>query len=217
MSKLAIEPFVLRGREVELHPLRVEHVPALAAASSQSRESYRYNPVPDGVDEAEAYVLRALRAQDEGLRIPFVIRWRAQVVGTTSYSDYQPWQWPDGSVLQRVSVPDSVEVGYTWLAASAQRTRCNSEAKFLLLRHAFEHWQVHRVAIRTDVRNQRSRQAIERLGAKLEGVLRAHMPGRDGTVRDSALYSIVREEWPELSARLQQRLAGHEDRARTED
>jgi RimJ/RimL family protein N-acetyltransferase len=93
------------------------------------------------------------------------------------------------------------------LAASAQRTRCNTETKYLLLRHAFEVWDVHRVAFRTDVRNEMSRVAIERLGAKLEGIRRADKPGRDGTVRDSIFFSIVRGEWPAVRAALERRLA----------
>lgn len=103
--------------------------------------------------------------------------------------------------------PDVVEIGGTWLAASAQRTRCNTEAKYLLLRHAFEVWDVHRVAFRTDVRNETSRAAIERLGAKLEGIRRADKPARDGIVRDSIFFSIVRAEWSVVGATLERRLA----------
>jgi RimJ/RimL family protein N-acetyltransferase len=99
-----------------------------------------------------------------------------------------------------------VEIGYTWLAASAQRTRCNTEAKFLLLQHAFETWEVHRVTIRTDERNQRSRAAIARLGAHFEGIRRAEKPGADGSVRDSAMFSIIAAEWPAIRARLRERL-----------
>ena len=109
--------------------------------------------------------------------------------------------------MQRTDRPDAVEVGSTWLAASAQRTRCNTEAKYLLLAHAFEGWEVHRVSLRTDERNERSRRAIERLGAQFEGIRRVDMPGQDGTVRNSACYSIVRAEWPAVRDRLQGFLA----------
>lgn len=178
----------------------------LAIAAAEDRKNYRFNPVPDGRAEAEAYIAAALRQQKEGERMPFAILWKDRVVGTTSYSEIRPWHWPEGSALQRHGRPDVVEIGHTWLAASAQRTRCNTEAKYLLLRHAFEVWDVHRVALRTDVRNEVSRAAIERLGAKLEGIRRADKPGRDGQVRDSIFFSIVRSEWPAVRARLEHRL-----------
>ena len=102
--------------------------------------------------------------------------------------------------------PDALEIGATWLSDLAQRTRCNTEAKYLMLTHAFDVWEVHRVALKTDERNTRSRRAIERLGAKLDGVRRADMPGQDGSVRSSAYYSIVRAEWPAVRATLEQSL-----------
>jgi RimJ/RimL family protein N-acetyltransferase len=194
----------LRGLEVELRPLEPSDVPALALASGESREHYRFNPVPDGLTQTEAYVERALTSKARGLRYPFVIEWQGRIVGTTSYSDFQPWQWEQGSRLQRHDAPDAVEIGYTWLALSAQRTSCNTEAKFLLLEQAFERWRVHRVCLQTDVRNERSRRAIERLGCKLDGILRAHKPGADGSVRSSAFYSLVAAEWPQARARLLQ-------------
>jgi RimJ/RimL family protein N-acetyltransferase len=101
-----------------------------------------------------------------------------------------------------------VEIGWTWLAADAQRTALNSEAKYLMLAHAFERWRVHRVSLQTDARNARSRAAIERIGARLDGVLRAQRPAADGTVRDSAYYTILDSEWPAVRARLEARL-GH--------
>ncbi len=149
-------------------------------------------------------VEKALRQQTLEQRIPFTILWCSRVVGTTSYYDYTPWEWPVGCDLQRADRPDTLEIGYTWLAASAQRTRCNTEAKYLLLSQAFDSWEVHRVSLRTDVRNERSRRAIERLGAQFEGVRRADMPGQDCTVRDSAFYSIVSAEWPQVQNRLRE-------------
>ena len=126
------------------------------------------------------------------------------VVGGTSYLDLQQWRWPPGSPLQRTDRPDALKIGATWLSASAQR--CNTEAKYLMLSHAFDVWLVHRVALKTDERNSRSRQAIERLGARVDGVRRADMPGQDGSVRSSAYYSIVRAEWPAVRARLEESL-----------
>jgi N-acetyltransferase len=139
--------------------------------------------------------------------MPFAIEWHDRVVGSTSYLDIQQWRWPAGSPLQRTDYPDSVEIGSTWLAASAQRTRCNTEAKYLLLTHAFDVWRVHRVCLKTDERNAKSRRAIERLGAAFEGVRRSDMPAQDGSVRSSAYYSIVPAEWPVVRKRLEDALA----------
>jgi RimJ/RimL family protein N-acetyltransferase len=107
-------------------------------------------------------------------------------------------------------VPDVVDIGYTWLAGPAQRTHVNTEAKLLMMTHAFEIWEVHRVALQTDVRNTRSRAAIERIGGQLDGIMRADRPGSDDTVRTSARFSIVAAEWPAVKARLTARLAGTE-------
>jgi len=198
---------VLEGATVTLRPLAISDAAALAAAAAESREHYVYTRVPDGVAEAESYIAGALRDRDDGRRMPFVTLWRDRVVGSTSYLDIEQWRWPAGSPHQRTDRPDVVEIGATWLSQSAQRTRCNTEAKLLMLRHAFDVWEVYRVALKTDERNLRSRQAIERLGARLDGVRRADMPGQDGSVRSSAYYSIVRAEWPAVSARLEAALA----------
>jgi RimJ/RimL family protein N-acetyltransferase len=196
----------LRGHDLWLRPLVRGDAAALAAAAAESRDSYDYSPVPNGIAEAEAYVDKALAMKVAGERHPFAIVWRERIVGSTSYADYQPWRWPEDCDLRREDRPDAVEIGYTWLAASAQRTACNTAAKFLLLQHAFETWAVHRVSLKTDARNERSRRAIERLGAKFDGVLRGHTRGQDCTVRDSAYYSILAAEWPDVSARLLARL-----------
>jgi len=192
----------LVGREVTLRPLGVDDVVALVAAAAESREHYGLSVVPEGPDAMRAYVARLLRQRDAGDRLPFVTVWRGRVVGSTSFIEPRVWDWPPGSALQRSDRPDVVEIGSTWLAASAQRTRCNTEAKLLMLAHAFERWQVHAVSFKTDERNARSRRAIERLGARFDGVRRADMPGADGTVRNSAHYSIVAAEWPAVRARL---------------
>ena len=192
----------LRGRDVLLRPLAVEDAVALAAAASESRENYLYNPVPDGEEQAKQYIERALMLRDRGERMPFVIIFLGKVVGTTSYAKLETWEWPQGSARQRRNIPDVVEIGGTWLAQSAQRTRCNTEAKFLLMSHAFDIWNVYRVSFRTDKRNERSRRAIERLRAKFEGIRRADMPSTDGNVRDSAYYSITLEEWPEVRSHI---------------
>jgi N-acetyltransferase len=199
-----MENLTLAGRHIRLEPLAMEHVPALVAAASESRASYRYSVVPDGEAAMRAYVAAAAEARAAAEHLPFATVRQAdgRVIGTTRFSDLTPWTWPDGSPHQREGRPDVAEIGHTWLAASAQRTGANTEAKWLMLRHAFEAWEVHLVRLRTDRRNLRSRAAIERLGARFEGVRRADRPGVDGTVRDSAFYSITRGEWPAVRDRL---------------
>ena len=194
----------LSGEEVELIPLAAGHAEELASAAGESREHYGLAVVPDGVDEARAYIRAAIANRS---RYAFVIRFIGRVVGTTSYLDMQTWKWPSGSPLQRSGEADVLEIGSTWLAESAQRTRCNTECKYLLLEYAFETWKVHRVTLKTDARNSRSRRAIERIGASFEGIRRAERPATDGTIRDSAYYSIILSEWPAVKASLQAKLA----------
>jgi RimJ/RimL family protein N-acetyltransferase len=193
---------VLRGRFVRLDPLAISHVEPLLAAAVEDRSTYGFTTVPATQDEMATYVHDALDEYSAGLALPFAIVDRAvvRVVGTTRFLDIEYWP---GSVA---GVPTVVEIGATWLAASTQRTPVNTEAKLLLLTHAFDTWHVHRVSLKTDARNERSRHAIERIGATYEGVRRAHKPATDGGIRDSAYYSITADEWPgvrdELCARL---------------
>jgi N-acetyltransferase len=196
---------VLTGPTVTLRPLADADAAPLAAAAAESRAEYVWTRVPDGVEDAHRYIETALADRASGRRLPFAIVWQGRVVGSTSYLDIQHWRWPAGSPHQREV--DVVEIGATWLSASAQRTRCNTEAKRLMLSHAFDVWRVHRVALKTDERNARSRRAIERLGARFEGVRRGDMPGQDGSVRGSAYYSIVHAEWPDVRRRLDEALA----------
>ena len=126
-----LETPLLIGREVTLRPLGLDDVAALAAAAAESREHYGLSVVPDGRDAMMAYVEKLLKQRDAGDRLPFVTEWQGRVVGATSFIEPRVWQWPKGSALQRASRPDAVEIGSTWLAASAQRTRCNTEAKLL--------------------------------------------------------------------------------------
>jgi len=190
----------LRGNEVVLRPIKPEDAPALFSAASESREHYSLTAVPATLEEARTYIRNALAQTD---RMTFAVEWKRRVAGTTSFLDMQTWSWPSGSPMQRSGRPDVVEIGSTWLAASAQHTRCNTAAKLLLLRYAFETWSVHRVTLKTDERNTRSRRAIERLGARFEGIRRAERPATDGTVRNSAYYSIVLSEWPNVRERLE--------------
>ena len=199
---------VLTGPTVTLRPLALDDAAALAAAAAESRTEFAFTRVPDGVDDARRYIEGALAERQTRGRLAFATVWQGRLVGSTSYLNAERWRWPAGSPHARTDRPDVVEIGATWLAASAQRTRCNTEAKLLMLAHAFDVWQVHRVSLKTDARNGKSRRAIERLGARFEGVRRADMPGTDGSVRDSAYYSIVRVEWPEVRKRLEAALGG---------
>lgn len=210
--RLELQNLELSGVEVVLRPLQLDDAEALAAASAESREPYGFTVVPDGLEDTQKHIARALQFRDAGIHLPFTILWRNRIVGMTRYMEMEPWLWPEGHPLQRTDRPDAVEIGHTWLATSAQRTRCNTEAKYLLLTNAFDTWDVHRVALRTDERNEQSRRAIERLGAQYDGLRRAEMPGRDGTVRNSVYYSILRAEWPAVRTRLQEFLdADHTD------
>jgi RimJ/RimL family protein N-acetyltransferase len=124
------------------------------------------------------------------------------VIGSTRFFDIERWSWPQGHVRHGRPHPDVCEIGYTWLAPSSIRTAANTEAKLLMLTHAFEAWQVLRVCLHTDERNQRSRTAIQRIGGRFEGILRAHRLAADNTARNSARYSIVVSEWPGVKQRL---------------
>lgn len=127
------------------------------------------------------------------------------VIGSTRLFNLEYWPWPPHHPHHRRTTPDACEIGYTWYAASAIRTAANTESKLLLLTHAFETWKVLRVCLHTDVRNQRSRAAIERIGGQFEGILRAHRMAADFIARDSARYSIIAAEWPEAKDKLLRR------------
>ena len=204
-----VTPVTLEGRWVRLEPLGRAHAAGLLAAASGSRDTYGFTTVPATAGETAAYIDGALADQEAGRALPFatVDRPRGVVVGCTRLFNIEFWPWPPGNPNQRgVERPDVVEIGWTWLTASAQRTPINTEAKLLMLTHAFDRWRVHRVSLMTDARNQRSRQAILRLGARFDGVLRAARPASDGAIRDTAAFSILEAEWPAVRANLEARL-----------
>jgi RimJ/RimL family protein N-acetyltransferase len=204
-----LSPVPLRGRHVRLEPLTLEHAGALAAASSGPRETYGLTIVPEGEAGALRYIETALADQETGRSLPFatVATATGRVVGSTRFLNIEFWAWPPGHALRRgEDVPDVVEIGATWLAAQAQRTAINTEAKLLMLTHAFETWRVHRVSLMTDARNERSRRAILRLGARFDGVIRAQRTAVDGTIRNTAAFSILEDEWPMVKRQLQSRL-----------
>ncbi len=194
---------VLAGTLVRLEPLGHRHAADLAVAVQEDRGSFGYTWVPTA-DEVGAFIDAQLERAATGRLAPYaqIARASGRAVGATGYWD--PRTAPDGDRLS------AVNVGFTWLAASAQGSGLNTEAKLLMFVHAFEVWEVDRVDLTTDARNGRSRAAIEAVGARFEGVLRnwsrSWAPGEQGRLRDTAMYSIVSAEWPETRARLEERL-----------
>jgi N-acetyltransferase len=206
MRAMTTETLTLQGKHIRLEPLDHCHIDGLAAASAADPSLYRWSPVPQGTSEAKAYVDTALAWRDAGTALPFAIV-RAEdgvVIGSTRFWNIERWAWPVGHPSHRKGAPDACEIGYSWLARSAIRTATNTEAKLLMLRHAFEVWQVLRVCFHTDARNERSRAALERIGCQREGILRAHRMAADFIPRDSVRYSIIAAEWPAVKERLLQ-------------
>jgi len=194
----------LAGPYVRLEPLALEHIDALVIAANEDRSSYFYTNVLENVDEATQYVDVMLTMWKSGEVVPFVQVdvARDRVVGVTRIMTIRR--------LNDSSTPYAVEIGGTWLGASTQRTGINTNAKLLLLEHAFTTLGVGRVDLKTDARNERSRAAIVRIGATFEGVLRhwqpSMVPGEEGRLRDSAIFSILDAEWPDVRERLQSTL-----------
>lgn len=205
-----IRPVILEGAHVRLEPLSLEHVDALVAAAAEDRANYQWTFVPDGEAAMADYVSVALELGRKVEAVPFatIQRETGRVIGSTRFANLEYLGFPPSNPhFKGEGVPDGVEIGWTWLAASAQRTRANTEAKWLMMRHAFETWGVRVVRLNTDRRNVRSRAAIERIGGKLDGIVRANRAAADGAVRDSACYSIIESEWPVVDAALRERLS----------
>jgi N-acetyltransferase len=200
----------LVGDYVVLEELGPQHGEGLVRAASEGRESFDWAPVPRTMADIPALLAHRSALRGAGSWISFATC-RAvdrQVIGTTSFLNIERWDWP-----HKGEHPDSAEIGATWLAASSQRTAANTEAKLLMLTHAFEVWGVQRLQIKTDARNQRSRDAIGGLGATFEGILRNYQAGQGdlgaGTVRSTAMFSILPTEWPDVRDRLLRRLEKH--------
>ncbi len=186
-----VEPVTLRDRGVRLEPLGLQHEAGLRAAAADGELwTLRVTSVPEP-DQTRAYIETALRMREEGNRFAFAVVDEASdtVLGSTSYHDILP-------AVKRV------EIGYTWYAQRVQRTHVNTTCKLLMLSHAFDTLGCHVVGWRTDNFNFASQRAIERLGAKKDGVIRGHAPRRDGTIRDTVMYSMRAGEWPEARAQL---------------
>jgi RimJ/RimL family protein N-acetyltransferase len=198
---MPFEAPTLTGRTVRLEPLGHHHLDQLVRAAQEERSTYDWTAVPADLPAMQRYVGSLLAEQSARLAVPFAQRRRTDeaVVGCTRFMRLEWWAGRDA--------PDEVEVGGTWLAASAQRTGMNTEAKYLLFSHAFDVWGVQRVCLCTDARNQRSRDAIERVGARFEGILRSHRSsyarGEAGRARDSAMFSITSGEWPSVRNHLE--------------
>ncbi len=206
----ALAEVTLAGQQVRLEPLSMVHIEGLLSAATEDRATYQWTTVPSNEGEMRAYVSTALELASHGAAVPFVTRIAdgGRIVGSTRFANFENHPWPPSSPHFRPGgEPDAVEIGWTWLAPSAQRSAVNTEAKWLMLRHAFEAWHLRCVRLKTDSRNVRSRAAIERIGCKFDGILRAHSPGADGAMRDSAYYSLVESEWPAADAALRSRLA----------
>ena len=195
---------LLQGKIVRLEPLTLAHTDGLVQASAGNESLFKWTPVPQGKTAVTNYIYAAIAMKDSGTSIPFAITGNEDglVKGSTRFWNVEYWPWPEGHPRHKNKNPDVCEIGHTWLTQSAIRTGINTEAKLLMLTHAFETWKVLRVCLHTDVRNERSRAAIERIGGKLEGILRAQKMSADFMPRDSARYSIIIDEWPEVKQKL---------------
>jgi RimJ/RimL family protein N-acetyltransferase len=191
VSRVKVEPVTLRGTVVRLEPLTMDHLPALSRAGLEP-ELWRWIPTPVTTsDEMRAYVLTALDEQRRGVSLPFAIIGQPsdEVIGSTRYANI------DANHRR-------LEIGWTWLTQSHQRTGANTEAKLLLLAHAFESLGAIRVEFKTDALNDKSREALLRIGAVEEGTFRKHVVTASGRVRDTVYFSIINTEWPATKARL---------------
>lgn len=193
---MKIEKLPLQGPRVRLEPLAASHLPGLAAAIGDGRLweiPFTLVPHPDHLD---GFLRDAETAHTAGRELAFATldAHSGRVLGSTRFRCIE-------------AAHRRVEIGFTFLAASAQRTHVNTEAKYLMLRHAFEHWACNRVELLTDERNARSRAAILRIGACYEGLLRQHMVMRDGFIRNSVIYSFILSDWPQARVALERRLA----------
>ena len=192
---MRIEPLTLAGTHIRLEPLALAHVPALAKAGLHP-ELWRLQPAPiAGVDDMQAYVVQALDDQQRGLGLPFAIVRQSDgmIVGSTRYMD--------------IALPHRrLEIGATWLSPTCQRTGANTEAKLLLLTHAFETLKLIRIVFKTEILNDASRTALARIGAVEEGTFRQHLIAASGRRRDMVYFSILDTEWPAVKAGLLRRL-----------
>jgi RimJ/RimL family protein N-acetyltransferase len=196
---IAPKPATLEAHGIRLEPLSRDHREGLSAAATDGRLWELFFTSVPAPEETERYISMALEGQEAGHMLPWVVRdiSTGAIVGSTRYHDI-------------LLASDRVEIGYTWYARRCQRTHVNTTCKMLLLEHGFEKLGCKVIGLRTDNLNFRSQKAIEALGAKKDGVIRHHVPRRDGTVRDTVIYSILAHEWPDVKRYLQLRLRRHE-------
>jgi len=195
LTEMVVAAIVLEGRQVRLEPLREDHLAGLATVGLDE-ELWRWIPSPvRTAEEMAAYIGIALREQNQGVSLPFALveRGTGRLIGSTHYGN-----------IDRTN--HRVEIGWTWVGREWQRTAINTEAKYLLLKHAFETLGCIRVELKTDSLNERSRAAILRIGAREEGTFRNHMITASGRIRHTVYYSIVDSEWPSVKARFEARL-----------
>ena len=197
---------LLRGKHVRLEPLEHRHLDGLTAAATAGDPSlYQWTIVPQDRVAMQAYMDTALGWHEAGTAAPYATVREADgsVVGCTRFFDFAYWDWPRGHARHGAGLPDVGEIGYTWLSHEAIRTAANTEAKLMMLTQAFEGWGMLRICLLTHAKNLRSQAAIQRIGGKLEGIIRANKLAPDNMPRDSARYSIIAAEWPEVKRRLQ--------------
>ena len=201
---MAILDSLLTGRFVRLEPLGQQHLAGLVAASAGDPELFRMSKVPVGDAEVARYIVAGRAARDAGTAAPYAVVRLADetVIGSTRLFDLQWWPWPVDHLRHGHDGPDTCEIGYTWLTRSAIRTGANTEMKRLMLTFAFETWEVQSVCFHTDARNERSRHALSRIGARYEGILRSHRLAADDQPRDSARFAITAADWPAIKAHL---------------
>ncbi len=197
-TAILVQPVTLEGVRVRLEPLTLDHVPRLCDVGLDPELWTITMTLIRTEEEMKQYVAAALRLQEAGSALPFATldKVSGRVAGSTRFGN-----------IDRTN--KRVEIGWTWLGKEFQRTHVNTEAKYLMLRHAFEVWGCNRVEFKTDVINEKSRNALRRIGAKEEGILRKHQITATGRVRDSVYYSIIDDEWPELKSRLEARMENH--------
>jgi len=198
-AEMRVTPVTLEGRHVRLEPLAKAHLAGLAEVGLDE-ELWRWIPTAVRTrEEMAAYIETALQEQERGVSLPFAILEKAtgRAIGSTRYGN-----------IDRTH--HRVEIGWTWVAREWQRTAMNTEAKYLLLKHAFESLGCVRVELKTDSLNEKSRAAILRIGAKEEGIFRNHMITASGRIRHSAYYSIIDSEWPAVKARLEAKLSSRQ-------
>jgi RimJ/RimL family protein N-acetyltransferase len=196
---IVVKPITLEGTAVRLEPLRLEHAPLLwDVVKNDTTEMFRWIPYPmTKPEDFQTLVEKALAELQRGESVPFatVERESGRVIGSTRYMNID-------------AANRKVEIGSTWIAPAWQRSAINSEAKYLMIRHAFEDWGCLRVEVKTDSLNQKSRNAILRIGAKEEGTLRQHMITYTGRLRDTVYFSILDKEWPEVKVKLESMVRG---------